>query len=94
MRTIYEAGNFKVAEIERGMKKYNIQILGVSESRWAGKGKVTTNSHKTTIYSGREDNNHVHKDIVAIIMTLTAKKSLIEWEPINERRMAARFNGR
>ena len=74
------------------MNKYNIQILGISESRWTGNGRTTTNSRNTIIYSGREDNNH--REGVAIVMTSTAKKSLIEWEPINERLITARFNGR
>ncbi|XP_060579659.1 craniofacial development protein 2-like [Ruditapes philippinarum] len=87
---MYEAG--KTAQIEREMHKYNIQILGVSESRWTGNGMITTNSQNTIVYSGREDNNH--REGVAIIMTPHAKKSLIEWLPINERLITARFNGR
>ncbi|XP_056017289.1 craniofacial development protein 2-like [Ostrea edulis] len=90
VRTMYETG--KAAQIEREMNRYNIQILGVSESRWTGNGIITTNSRNTIIYSGREDNNH--REGVAIIMTPTAKKSMIEWEPINERLMTARFNGK
>ena len=38
------------------------------------------------------DNNH--REGVAIVMTPTAKKSLIEWEPINVRLITARLNGR
>ena len=34
VRTMYETG--KAAQIEREMNKYNIQILGISESRWTG----------------------------------------------------------
>ena len=74
VRTMYETG--KAAQIEREMNKmnkYNIQILGISESRWIGNGVITTNSRNTIIYSGREDNNH--REGVAIIMTPTAKKS-------------------
>ena len=88
--TAYETG--KVAQIKREMNKYNIKILGISESRWTGNGITTTNSRNTIIYSGREDNNH--REGVAIVMTPTAKKSLIEWGPINERLITARFNGR
>ena len=77
----------KAAQIEREMNKYNIQILGISESRLTGNGVITTYSRNTIIYS-------FHREGVAIIMTPTAKKSLIEWEPINERLITARFNGR
>ena len=36
VRTMNETG--KAARIEREMNKYNIQILGISESRWTGNG--------------------------------------------------------
>ena len=73
------------------MKNYNIEILGISESRWTGNGAVTTGSQNTILYSGREDNHH--REGVAIIMTPKAKKSLIEWKPVSERIITARFNG-
>ena len=82
----------KAAQIERYLNKYNIQILGISESRWTGNGITTTSSRNAIIYSGREENNH--RECVAIVMTPTAKKRLLEWEPINERLITARFNGR
>ena len=81
VRTMNETG--ETARIEREMNKYNIQILGISENRRTGNGVITTYSRNTIIYSGREDNNH--REGVAIVMTPTAKKGLVEWEPINER---------
>ena len=90
VRTMYET--CKAAQIERYLNKYNIQILGISESRWTGNGITTTSSRNAIIYSGREENNH--RECVAIVMTPTAKKRLLEWEPINERLITARFNGR
>ena len=90
MRTMHET--CKAAQIERVINKYNIQILGISESRWTGNGITTTSSRNAIIYSGREENNH--REGVAIVMTPTAKKRLLEWEPINERLITARFNGR
>ena len=71
VRTIYETG--KAAQIKREMNKYNIQILGIRESRWTGNGVITTNSRNTIYYSGREDNNH--REGVAMVMTPTATKS-------------------
>lgn len=90
VRTMYKVG--KTAQVEREMSRYNISILGVSESRWTGNGMITTSSNNTIIYSGREDNHHAEG--VAIIMNTTAKKSLIGWKPINERIITARFNSK
>ena len=56
-----------------------------------GQEMSTTNSRNIIIYSEREDNNYIEG--VVIVMTPTAKKSLLEWEPINERLITARFNG-
>ena len=47
VRTMYETG--KTAQVEREMKRYNAEILGVSESRWTGSGEVTTSSNNTII---------------------------------------------
>ena len=90
VRTINETG--KAAQIEREINKYYIQILSISESIWTGNGVITTNSRNTIIYPGREDNDD--REGVTIVMTPTAKKSLIEWEPINVRLITARLNGR
>ena len=42
------------------------------------------------IYSGRSDNHHDRR--VALIIHKEVETSLIEWKPINDRQMSARFN--
>ena len=82
----------KTAQVEREMLLYRIDILGISECRWTGNGSVTTSLGNTIIYSGRKDNDH--RQGVAIMMSKAAKRSMIEWTPINERLMVARFKSR
>ena len=53
---------------------------------------MTTSLGNTIVYSGREDNDH--REGVAIMMSKEAKKSMIEWTPISERLMVARFKSR
>ena len=53
---------------------------------------MTTSLGNTIVYSGRNDNDH--REGVAIIMSKEAKKSVIEWTPISERLMVARFKSR
>jgi hypothetical protein len=71
------------------MNKYDIDILGISECRWTGYGKVKLNTGESVIFSGREDNLHHHG--VAIMISAKAEQSLMEWKPINERIIYARF---
>ena len=87
VRTMHETG--KTAQITREMSRYNIQLLGISEMRWANSGKIQLSSGETVIYSGRADERH--EGGVGLIMNKTTKKSLMEWEPVNDRIIRARF---
>lgn len=70
------------------MGRYNINILGVSECRWTGHGKVMLSSGESVIFSWRDDNLHHHG--IAIMFSKKAEQSLIEWRPINGRIIFAR----
>ena len=90
VRTMYEVG--KTAQVEKEMDNYNIDILGISECRWTGCGSVTTEMGHKIVYSGRSDN--IHRGGVAITMNKEASRALIEWKPVDERIMTARFNSK
>ena len=90
VRTMYETG--KLAQVTAEMQRYNLHILGVSESRWTGSGRMKTSTGETVLYSGREDDQH-HEG-VAIILKKGTERSLVEWRPINSRLMMARLKGR
>ena len=90
VRTMYETG--KLAQVTSEMRRYNLHLLGISESRWTGSGKIRSETGETVLYSGREDNNHFEG--VAIILRKGMEKTLIEWKPINSRMIKARFKGR
>lgn len=49
-----------------------------------------TNSEEAIIYSGRRDGRH-HEG-VAIVLSKVAARSLIEYHPVSERMIRARFN--
>ena len=89
VRTMYQTG--KLAQVTAEMRRYNLHILGISESRWTGSGRVVTSTGETVLYSGREDNNH--DEGVAIILRKGVEKSLIEWKPLNSRLMRVRIKG-
>ena len=90
VRTMYETG--KLAQITSEMRRFNLHILGVSECRWTGTGRITTETRETVLYSGREDNHHFEG--VALILKKGMEKKLVEWKPINSRLLKARFKGR
>ncbi|KAI5712725.1 hypothetical protein M8J75_010736 [Diaphorina citri] len=55
IRTMSDAGTLRV--VEREMKNYNLEILGLNETRWNGFGEMRTQDGNTLIYSGHEDEN-------------------------------------
>ena len=73
---MYQTG--KAAQVAHDMKKYNIQVLGLSETRWNGarQTKLATGEH--IIYSGHEDEDHAHTHGVAIMATQSAMKACME----------------
>ncbi|XP_077867270.1 uncharacterized protein LOC144356268 [Saccoglossus kowalevskii] len=71
------------------MYKYNLDILGVSECRWTGSGSTKAKGHSTILFSGRENS---HTSGVTIIISKARNNSLLEWEPISDRLITARFN--
>ena len=87
VRTLYESS--KLRQVLREMERYKLDILGISECRWTGSGKMTSQGH-TVLYSGRNE----HTAGVAIIISKKNKKSLLEWNPIDDRIITARFNSK
>ena len=71
------------------MRRYNLHILGVSESRWTGSGFFSTETQETVLYSSREDNHHIE----GVVLKKGMEKKLVEWKPINSRPLKARFKG-
>ena len=90
VRTMYETG--KLAQVTAEMRRYNLHILGISESRWTRSGRYRTNTGETVLYSDRDDNQH--QEGVAIILKKGLEKCLMEWKPINSRPMKIRMKGK
>lgn len=55
VRTMYEVS--KSAQVTNTMQQYDIDILGVSECRWTGSGRMKLNSGHTILYSGHQSNH-------------------------------------
>ena len=87
VRTLYRSSN--IAQGTREMTSRNIDIMGISETHWTGQGKMQQTEGETIIYSGRDDDNH--KEGVGILISRSASRTLMDWTPISERIIQARF---
>ena len=76
---MYETG--KTVQLGKEMKRYRLNILGISEMRWTDSGIMTLGSGETICYSGRTDGQH--QEGVGIMMDKETRRSLMEWEPVN-----------
>ena len=90
VRTLCAPG--KAAQAAKAMRENKLQIMGMSESRWCGSGKFILSTGETIVYSGRDDEVHQHG--VAIMLNKDAAKTMINWAPIGERIIRARFHSR
>ena len=88
VRTLYQTG--KIAQVVREMEHYNIELLGVSETRWTDSGAMQLTSGHHILYSGRTDGHHSRG--VGIITSRNMHNCLLEWKPISERLIKARYN--
>ena len=87
IRTLYRSGN--IAQVAREMKRRGIDVMGISETHWMGQGTMQLADGETIIYSRRDDDNH--REGVCMLMSKHATASLMEWTPISERVIQARF---
>ena len=85
VRTLYQTGKTELLKHE--LTRYSCDILGLAELRWTGQGE---SQDGTIIFSGHETN---HEAGVAILMSPAAKLALLEYRPVSECMIMARFNG-
>ena len=69
--------------------RYNITILGVSETRWKGTGKIIT-GNDTFIYSGAE----VYERGVGMLIDQTTSKSIMGYWALSDRVLLVKFSGK
>ena len=91
VRTLFEAG--KCAQVIKEMKRYGICIPGVSEMRWNSCGKLRIATGETVLYSGMDEGEN-HERGVGFILSKEAAQCLLEWEPVSDRIIRARFDSR
>lgn len=84
VRTLREDGQYELLREE--MKPYECDILGISEMRWKGKGELNNGE---VIWSGGKNAMFG----VGFVLSKRAREALIGYNQVNDRIIAARFNG-
>lgn len=74
------------------MDNYRIELLCVSEARWISSGKRRLSTGHTILFPGRTENHHSNG--IAIIVSRMVDKTILEWKPISDRLLKARFNSK
>lgn len=82
-----------MAQVAREMDRYKLEIVGLSEIRWPGKGEIRTDGDKTLMYSGREE-SEARASGVGLLISKRAKQCLLEWNPVSDRIITARFQSK
>jgi endonuclease/exonuclease/phosphatase family metal-dependent hydrolase len=75
------------------MENYRLDILGLSEVRWDDFGDLTSQAGVTLLYSGRAHGETTH-DGVGLLLNKRVRRGLMEWYPISERIIIARFQSK
>jgi len=89
VRSMYEAG--KLANTTKEMKRLNIDILGISETWWAGSGEYISSDEKL-YYSGNE--TEAHRNGVGIIIPKNLSSCVTNFIPESDRVMLLTINAK
>ncbi|VDP29362.1 unnamed protein product [Schistosoma margrebowiei] len=72
---MWETG--KVFQIATEMRRYKLEVLGISETHWTHIGQQRLDSGKLLLYSGHEEKNAPHTQKVALMLSKQAQNALI-----------------
>ena len=89
VRTMYEAG--KTAPVTAEMRRFNLAVLGLCETRWTQSGQLRLTTGELILYSGHEEEDAPHSEGVGLLLRKEAQKALIGWEARGSRIITACF---
>ncbi|ESN94374.1 hypothetical protein HELRODRAFT_164206 [Helobdella robusta] len=85
VRSLWQTGTY--ALMKKKLERFRYDVVGLCEVRWTGGGEMEGGK---ILWSGTEK-EHVYG--VGMVIGKKAKKALLEYNPVNERMMYARFKG-
>ena len=97
-KAIHKVGTWNVRTMNQGklnivkdeMERMEIDVLGISELKWTGKGHFQSEDYKV-FYSGHEN---LRMNGVAIILNKDMLNYVLGYNPINNRIISIRFQGK
>lgn len=73
----------KTAAVCKEFRTYHLDILGLSETRWADSGDRRMTSGEFLLYSGTPERER-RRSGVGFLLTQDAKSSLLDWMPVSD----------
>ncbi|VDP62249.1 unnamed protein product [Schistosoma curassoni] len=89
VRTMWDTE--RAFQIAAEMRRYNLEVLGISETHWTQVGQQRITSGERLLYSGHEEGNAPHTQGVALMLSKRAQDALIGWESHGPRIIRASF---
>ncbi|VDO88320.1 unnamed protein product [Schistosoma margrebowiei] len=86
---MWETG--KTSQIATEMRRYNLAVLGISETHWTQAGQKRLATGEMLLYSGHEEDNAPHTQGVALMLSKAARNALVGWESHGSRIIKASF---
>ncbi|VDP41610.1 unnamed protein product [Schistosoma margrebowiei] len=86
---MWETG--KTSQIATEMRRYNLAILGTSETHWTQAGQKRLAKGEMLLYFGHEKENAPHTRGVALMPSKVAQNALVRWESHGSRINKASF---
>ncbi|VDP04775.1 unnamed protein product, partial [Schistosoma mattheei] len=62
------------------MRRYNLEVLGISETHWTQVGQQRLDPGELLLYSGHDEENAPHTQGVALMLSKQEQNALIGWE--------------
>ncbi|VDP23363.1 unnamed protein product [Schistosoma margrebowiei] len=81
----------KTSQIPMEMRRYNLAVLGISETHWTQAGKKRLATGEMLLYSGHEEENVPHTQGVALMLSKVARNAFVGWESHGPRIIKASF---
>ncbi|XP_047100903.1 craniofacial development protein 2-like [Schistocerca piceifrons] len=89
VRTLREAGRLR--QVKKEIENYRLDILRLSEIRWPESGEFQTQNGGVLLYVGQIGEDAMRMNGVGLLLSKSRKKSLLEWKPVSEQIITARF---
>ncbi|VDO85218.1 unnamed protein product [Schistosoma margrebowiei] len=81
----------KTSQIATEMRRYNLAVLGISETHWIQAGQKRLATREMLLYSSHEEDNAPHTQGFVLMLSIVARNALVRWESHGSRIIKASF---